>query len=101
MPDVRSIDAVQDEIGETDRIDQVLLLATPECLLFESRDSRTRNLGADLRLHVLRGLGEKSSGAAARVVNRFANLRVDRADHRSDHFARCEELASVRSLFAH
>ena len=101
VPDVRTVDAVKNQVGQPDRVDQVLLLASPERLVLQLRDRGAGDSPAGLRLHVLGCLREKPAGAAARVVHRLADLRVDGAYHRADHLARREELARVRALLAH
>ena len=101
VPDVRMVDAVENQVRQPDRVDQVLLLPAPERLVLQLRDRGAGDSRAGLRLHVLSCLGQKSAGAAARVVHRLADLRVDGAYHRADHLARREELAGVRALLAH
>ena len=102
MPDVRLVDAVQDQVGQRDRVDEVLLLAAVEGVLAQGpRAASAVASGAQARAHVLEGLGEEAAGAAAGVVDRLADLRVDDPDHRPDDLARREELAAVVALLAH
>ena len=101
VPDVRPVDAVQDEVGERDRVDQVLLLPSPERLLAKLPQQLRGRVGAEPLAHMLECLGEEAAGAAAGVVDRLADRRVDGAHHRPDDFARREELTAVVVLLAH
>ena len=58
-------------------------------------------LWPELAGDVLVGDGEEAAGAAAGVVHRLPELRVDRVHHGADHLARGEELAAVGVLLAH
>ena len=51
--------------------------------------------------HVLERLRQKAARAAAGVIHRLADLRVNHPHHRADDFARREELPAVVSLLAH
>ena len=50
---------------------------------------------------MLEGLGEKTAGATAGVVDRLAGLRIDPAHHGADYLAWGEELPAVIALVAH
>ena len=101
MPDVRLVDAVEDQVREGDRVDEVGLLAAPERLLAQDPQLLGGRAVAQARPHVVERLGQEAAGAAARVVDRLADPRIDRPDHRPDHLARREELAAVVVLLAH
>ena len=51
--------------------------------------------------HVLEGLRQEAARAAAGVVDRLADLRVDHPHHGADDLARGEELPAVVALLAH
>ena len=101
MPDVRPVDAVQDEVGKRDRVDEVRLLATEERVLAQGAQVLRGCIRPEAVAHVLERLREEAPGAATRVIDGLADLRVDGADHRPDDLARGEELAAVVVLLAH
>ncbi len=56
---------------------------------------------AEVAGDVLVGDSEESAGAAAGVIDRVAQFRLDRVDHRPDDLARGEELSTVGVLLTH
>ena len=102
MPDVGLVDAVEDEVGEGDGVDGVVFFATVEGFLFEGFEVVG---GLDIFVvgacHVFVGLGEEAAGAAACVVDGFADFGVEGLDHGADDDAGGEELAAVVAFFAH
>ena len=102
VQDVRLVDVVEDEVGQGDGIDRVVLLPTVEGAalegfeLFRRRDLRVPGTG-----RVLVSLGKEAARTATGVVHRLAHLGIDDTDHRPDDLARSEELAAVVPLLAH
>ena len=101
MPEVRLVDVVENEVGEGDRVDQVVLLAAVEGTPPERLELLGCGRASQLPAHELVALGKEPAGAAARVVNGLADLGRNDLDHGADDFARREELAAVVALLAH
>jgi hypothetical protein len=101
MPEIRLVDSVQNEIGKSDRVDQILLFAPVKGAPLQGLDLLARCRGAEPVAHELVALRQETSGSAGRVVDRLADGWCDRANHGPDDFARREELAAVVALLAH
>src|SRR5450756_1059922 len=100
MPQVGLVDAMEDEVGESDGEDHVLLLAAKERVLLEEVDALGRSTRG-MVMHVLVCLSQESTGAATRVVHHFAHAWLNRLHHRADDLARRKELATIIALLAH
>jgi len=101
VPDVWPVDAVDDEIGERDRIDQVLLFAAVEGARFQPLDGFRCDLGAEMAADVLHRLSEEAAGATTGIIDRLAGFGIDRSDDGADDLARGKELAAIIALLAH
>ena len=101
MPEVRLVDAMQHEIGQRDGEDEILLLPAEEGVVLQRVDVRAGRCVAQIAGDVLIGNGEKAAGAAAGIIDRVAQFRLDRVHHRADHLARSEELPAVGVLLTH
>jgi hypothetical protein len=92
----RHVDAVQDHVGGAQQVRQRLLLDAVDagcCKRALVVD------GLDLLLaHVFDGAGEEAAGAAGRVDDLLAELRVDHVDHELVTGARGVELAGVAGV---
>src|SRR5690606_36420827 len=91
VPEVGPIDAVENEVGQRDRIDEVFLFAAEECLAFERVDMPCGGVLAESFEHVVIGLRQKAASAAARVIHGLADFGIDGLDDRANDFARREE----------
>jgi len=102
VPEVRLVDAVQHQVGQSDGKDEILFLPAPECPLLERFELVGR---LDLFVvgsgHVLERLRQKAARAAAGIVNGLFHAGIDYLHHRLDDLARREKLAAVVSLLAH
>ena len=67
MPEVRLVDAVEHEVGERDRENEVFFLPAKECLVLERVDVRAGGGLAEIAGDVLVGDRQESAGAAAGV----------------------------------
>ena len=77
VPEVRLVDAVEDEVGEGDGVDDVVVLAAVEGSALEGVDLVGGGVEAKAGAQVLEGLGEEAAGAAAGVVDGLADLGID------------------------
>ena len=101
VPDVGLVDAVEDEVGQGDGVDQVLLLTPVEGGGAQLLQLAGGGGPAQLLPHMLVGLGEEAAGAAARVVDRLAQLGGHGLYHGADDLPRGEELTTVVVLLPH
>src|SRR3989454_5296317 len=102
VQDVRLGGVVDDEVGQGDGIDRVVLLPTVEGAALEGFELlRRRDLRVPGTGRVLVSLGKEAARTATGVVHRLAHLGIDDTDHRPDDLARSEELDSGLPLLAH
>ena len=85
------VDAVQQQVGHAQHMRQVLLLDAGEAVL----DVALVGFGLGLLAQVFDGTGEEAAGAAGRVEDGFAELRVDLFDDELRDGTRRVEFAGV------
>src|ERR1035437_6932026 len=101
MPEIRLVNAMQNQISQGDGKNEIFLLPTKEGFLFESLHLASRCFLAEIVFHVLIALGEKTASAASGIIDCLADLGVNDLNHGADDFARSEELTTVIVLLAH
>ena len=101
MPDVGLIDAVEDQVREPDRIDDVVFFTAVERSGCEALQVIGGGVVSKVAADVLVGLSEEAAGAATGVVDGLAHPGAHDADHGADDLARGEELTAVVVPFAH
>ena len=98
---MRLVNAVQNQIGQRNRINRVVFLPPKERPAFQDVQLRAGNNPARAVPHKFKALRQKSAGAATGIIDRLANLRRGYANHDADNFARRKELPAVVALLAH
>ena len=96
--DLRRFQAVQNQVHLGQQIRKRLRLAAEDALGLENLSVLNR---LALLLQMLERLDEKAAGAAGRIENHFAELRIDDFDHEADDGTRGVELAGVAGGVAH
>src|SRR5579863_7019225 len=98
MPQPRRVDAVEDEVRQSDWERCVVRLTAVKGRRLELLDLLR---AFRLVFEVLVSLREEATGAAARVVDRLPDSGADRTDDGADDLARREELPAVVVLLPH
>ena len=101
MPDVRLVNLVQHQVGQRNRVDQILFLAPVKGGVFERFDLIGCGFFTQCGVHVFIRLSKKSACATTRIIDGLTKFRVDRLDHHTNHLTRREELTTVVALLAH